>query len=370
MKLDRKMKRNLITLILVLVTMRLYVGSGKFLDKKFNIEHSIESIFGKDRYETSALANKFGWEKADEAILMNTNSIDTAITAVSYANQKNIPIFFTEQDEISPFTWKRIKELGVKKVRIIGGIKSISKSVERSIRRTGAKTIRMTENEGSDISLRFAEELYKIKRYDTVALSTSASFGYAEGLSMAIASSRKNIPVITLNESDIFDTVKFLKEKGIKNTYIIGDNTKLPNTIEKLVPNPIRIYGEDSYDTNRKIIKMFYDLDNVKEAFIVKGGTYLYGERLQTGEFINSLSIANISADRNIPIVFCNENFLEKEQEKFINDNKIKKLTSVGFVLERAKLLNPDRMRKSYGVALIMISFILLFKVIKVKDKY
>lgn len=369
MKLSKKIKRNLITLTAVVIAVRGYVGSGKFLDKKFNQTYDINSIFGKDRYETSVLANELGWEKADEAVLMNTNSISTAITAVSYANEKNIPIFFTTQEEISPEVWSRIKELGVKKVYVVGGIRSISKSVERAIQRTGANTVRVTESKKSDISLRFAEALYKVKKYDTVALAVGEEFGYAEGVSMAIAASRENIPVITLNESSLYDTVDFLKEKGIKKTYIIGDNNKLSSTVEKLVPNPERISGTDSYDLNRKIIKKFYDLDNTDEAFIVKGGTYLYGERLQIGEFVNSLSVANVSADKNIPIIFCNENFLEDDQEKFINEYGIKKLTSVGFVLERAKLLNPDRVRNAFGVALVITSFVLLFRALRKKDQ-
>lgn len=368
MKLDKKMKKNLFTFIFVMIAILIYVGSGKLLDKRFEKKFEIESIFGKDRYETSVLANELAWEKCDEAILINTNHIDEAITAVSYANELDIPLFFTQQGEISSDVWTRIKKLGVKKVYLVGGIKSISKSVERAIQRTGAETIRITEKEGSDISIRFAESLYKIRKFDTVALAVGEEFGYAEGVSMAIAASRDNIPVITLNESDILETVEFLKEKNIKKTYIIGDNNKISTTIEKLVPNPERISGKDSYDLNRKIAEKFYDLENTDRAFVVKGGTYLYGERLQIGEFVNSLSVANISSDENIPIIFCNENFLDEEQENFINKYGINKLTSVGFVLERNKILNPDRVRNAFGIALVITAFILLFRALR-KDE-
>ena len=369
MKLNKKVKRNLITLAVVVVAVITYVEGGKFLDRKFNQDYNIESIVGKDRYETSVLANELEWEKSDEAILMNTNSISVAMTAVSYANRKDIPIFFTKQTEISPYVWGRMKELGVKKVYIVGGIRSITKSVERAVQRVGAKTVRITENENSDMSLRIAEKLYKFKKFDTIALTTEKSFGFAEGVSMAISSSRKNIPVIALDEKDLLDLVEFLDGKDIKKTYIVGDTNKLPSTFEKLVPNPERISGTDTYDFNRKIIEKFYDLKSVDQAIVIKGGTYVYGDKLPIGEFVNALSMANISADKNIPIIFCNENFLEDDQEKFINEYGIKNLTSVGFILVRDKVLNPDRVRNLFGIALVITSLVLLSRALRKKDK-
>ena len=360
------MKRNILTLIMVRIVGFGYIGSGKILDKKFAESYDITSIVGKDRYETSVLLGELEENKnAKSAFLINTDNIGEAITAVSFANIKNIPVLFTKGEEISVDIWGKIKNDGIENVYIVGGINSVSKPVERAVERTGAEAIRITDVRGFDISLRLADKLYKMKPFDEIAICSGEENGLSEGVSMSIAASREGIPVIPINDSNVYDIVNFIKERNINKTYLVGDESKVPETIAKLIPNTERISGETVYRTNRKIIERFYDMDNVEEAFVAKGGTFLYGTNLQIGEFVNSISVANISADKNIPIIFGEENYLEEDQREFIDKHGIKKLTAIGFTLEREEILNVERTRTASAVVLMLISILLFIIVVK-----
>lgn len=363
------MKKNIITIAFVVIIIGGYIFSGKYLDKKFADDYDIKSIVGIDRYETAVLAGKNDYTKVEEGMLINTENITEAISAISFANSKNIPIFFTKPDEISIDTWSRIKELEINHMYIVGGIKSVSRRVERSVNRAGVETERITDVRGFDVSLRILDMLYSENKFDTIALCSKLDIGLSEGVSMAIAGSRENIPVIAIDESNIYDVVSFIKEKNIKNTYIVGDESKIPETVDKLVPSPERIYGIDSYETNRIIIEKFYDMDNVDEIYAAKGGTFMYGTNLQIGEFVNSISVANTSADKNIPILFFEENYMEKGQYEFIEKYNIKNIISIGFKLEREDILNPDKLRTASAIVLILISIIILFRSINNNKK-
>ena len=96
----------------------------------------VERISGKDRYETSAqvarrLAKITG--KTDHAVIASGEVFADALAVGPYAAREGYPILLVKSNSIPKSISDAITEIGVKKVSIVGGYGSVSKSLEKSL---------------------------------------------------------------------------------------------------------------------------------------------------------------------------------------------------------------------------------------------
>ena len=96
----------------------------------------VERISGKDRYETSAevarrLAKITG--KTGHAVIASGEVFADALAVGPYAAREGYPILLVKSNSIPKSISDTITEIGVKKVSIVGGYGSVSKSLEKSL---------------------------------------------------------------------------------------------------------------------------------------------------------------------------------------------------------------------------------------------
>ena len=96
----------------------------------------VERISGKDRYETSAevarrLAKITG--KTGHAVIASGEVFADALAVGPYAAREGYPILLVKSNSIPKSISDVITEIGVKKVSIVGGYGSVSKSLEKSL---------------------------------------------------------------------------------------------------------------------------------------------------------------------------------------------------------------------------------------------
>ena len=96
----------------------------------------VERISGKDRYETSAevarrLAKITG--KTGHAVIASGEVFADALAVGPYAAREGYPILLVKSNSIPKSISDLITEIGVKKVSIVGGYGSVSKSLEKSL---------------------------------------------------------------------------------------------------------------------------------------------------------------------------------------------------------------------------------------------
>ncbi len=96
----------------------------------------VERISGKDRYETSAevarrLAKITG--KTRHAVIASGEVFADALAVGPYAAREGYPILLVKSNSIPKPISDAITEIGVKKVSIVGGYGSVSKSLEKSL---------------------------------------------------------------------------------------------------------------------------------------------------------------------------------------------------------------------------------------------
>ena len=102
--------------------------------------------------------------------------------------------------------------------------------------------------------------------------------------------SEKGIPILTVNESNLYKAAEFARENGIEKTYVIGRFNDLSGTVDKVLPNVQRISGKDKYEVNRNVIEAFYDMYKVDKVYVAKGGNLINGKDLNVGEFVKSIA--------------------------------------------------------------------------------
>ena len=154
-------KKYITAVILELLIVVAYLFSGKIINKLYLRGYEKDKIQGANRYETIISCGEGYWDNPKEAILINTNDIGSAMSAVPYAYANNIPLLLTDQGDLSNEIRDFMKESHLKKVYVLGGIRAVSKRVERDVERTGAKVERLIRINRGDISNKFAEMTVK-----------------------------------------------------------------------------------------------------------------------------------------------------------------------------------------------------------------
>ena len=366
------MKKNLKYILAILILAVVYIGGGRVLDRMYLSKYHIVDYTGQTRYSTVNKVIEKRFKKADEAIIINTNMIDQAVSVANYAYQTNIPVFYTMDQKLSPDTYKEIEKLGIKNITLIGGVRFIDNKIERSFIRNGYKVKRLIEAPKIDISMKMADMTYGIKKFDEIAVVSRNEMDLPNAVSFSPISQARNIPIITIDNTrrDIFKLESFLKKYKIKKVYLIGNRTYINPTVEKIVSNKVKINGEDRYDVNRKIIEEFFKNTNNEKIYLSKAGVIMHKRHIEAGQLINAMAISPLAADTRSALLFINENYFNTEEEKLIEDKGYKEINEVGFKIERRAFFNVERFRLPSTIGIILITIAIAIRQIEYKKRY
>lgn len=349
-------KKIKISLLLISTFIVFCFGVKFYLDKTYLNQFEREYIVGEDRYETMIKVSQKRWKKSKEAVLVNSNSMLDAISSSPFAYKNDIPMFFIEQDNLNTTIKGELERLDVEKVYLIGGVLSISDSIEKELNELNIETDRIAGQNGLETTLLLAKMLIEVTDTNKIAV-VNREYGIPNGISFVPIAQKNNIPIILINKGNEEEVINFAKENNIEDVYILGNEEQISKSIEKELKMATRINGKDRYDTNKKIIQEFYNINDLKHVYITKGGTYTQAD------FINTLSIAPIAARENAPVVLSRD-VMDKELLTFLDESNVKKITEVGFKFERPKVINKTTIRYIVNIVLIILSIFALNRII------
>ncbi|NMS89597.1 cell surface protein [Clostridioides difficile] len=317
-----------------------------------------ERLIGKTRYETAVEVSKLGWVQSKTAILVNGNSIQSALCANPFAILKNAPILLVNSNSIESSTKAELKRLGVDNVYIVDSGNSISAKVENEIKSLNIKINKVAGNNIYEMSTNVLKEIDKIKKVENVAIVNGLK-GLSDAVSIASPAAVHNMPIILVSDENSNDnSINFLNNRSIKKSYIVGGNKVLSDNIVKKYPNKERISGSDRNNTNAKIIERFYKDKKINNIFVAKDGIN------QENALVDSLSIGVLAAKENSPIMISNGNLVDSQKE-FIKNKDIDEITQVGGGYNQKafedilKLKNVNIRNKTKKVSLIQAKEIL-----------
>lgn len=288
----------------------------KLIEEKVKISR----ISGKNRYETAVAISQSAFKEANTVVLVNSMTFPDALSAGSFAYQKEAPILFTGKDDLPASTLQEIKRLASKRIVLVGGTGSVSKKVENALQSNGLVVERIPGKSRFETAIEIAKKLREENPVDTVILANG--FSYPDALSIAPYSAVKKYPILYTDAKNLESTVKkYILTGGYTKILIVGGEVSVSEKIEKELKSAglevQRVKGSDRYDTSSKIAETFFK--GSKEVFLASGQDF--PDALAGGVFV---------AKKNSPIILTGKGVLSQGAGPYINNNEIFNVNILG----------------------------------------
>lgn len=224
------------------------------------------TLSGDNRFDT-AIKISNTYQQSKEIILVNSNAISDVLCATSLASTKNIPILLTNKSKLNEDTLKEIKRLNTGLVYIIGGESVIHKSIEKELENINIKFKRINGKDRYETSIKVAQEINLYTNINNIAIVNGESICDA----ISISSVAKNTPIILSKKDDLGIAKEYIQNENINKVYIIGGENSLSDNITIHIKDYKRIYGQDRYETNIKVIEAFTYSKDINRLYYCKG---------------------------------------------------------------------------------------------------
>ncbi|MBV4425502.1 cell wall-binding repeat-containing protein [Clostridium tyrobutyricum] len=272
---------------------------------------------GADRYETSAKISQNGWANgSDYVVLASGEGYADALCAAPVAKKYNAPILLTTSKTLNSTIKSEITRLKAKNIIEIGGTASISSNIENQLENEmSLKVTRLGGIDRYETSANVARELG-----DVSDIVLTSGLGYADALSIAPIAASKGYPILLTPKNSVTNSVKsYINSHKSDSTkvYVIGGSGVIPESILSSVPNPMRIFGQNRYETNVSVMEFFKTELKFQNVYIAKG------DGPNGNEFADALSASELAARTSSPVVLTN-NTLNNYTKEFIKSNLTK----------------------------------------------
>jgi len=259
-----------------------------------------ERLYGADRYRTAIEISKKGWSSSYYAVLARGDDFPDALCAGPLAKKYNAPILLTEPDMLNANVLTELKRLGVSYVFIIGGAGAVSGTVENAIKNAGISTIeRIYGSDRYATSVKIAE---KMGWPGKIALATGED--YPDALSVSGVAAQKGMPILLTQKNSLPSGVyQYIKDKSITETFIAGGAGVISDWVKANVPGPIRLSGDDRYQTNVAIMEHFASELDFSSIYVA------VGEGPRGDEFADALTGAVLASKTSSPLILTGSTF-------------------------------------------------------------
>lgn len=316
-----KLPKKIASLLTVTLVAGSVLGNLTTVDAAEGV--SSDTLKGNGRWETAIEISKKGWTKAKEAVIVNDNSLADALTATPFAEAKDAPILLTQNNKLDDRTKAELKRLGVTKVYLIGGENSLNKSVESALNSEKISTDRIWGNTRYETSLELAKRIDDIKKVSEISV-VNGEKSIVDAISVAPVAADKDMPILLASPSKGTEVAdKFIAEKSIKSSYVIGGTNSVSNEIANKLPNATRVEGIDRNETNAKVIETFYTEKELKNVYVAKNGM------TKEDELIDGLAVGVLAAKNDSPVLLVGKN-LSQGQKDVTNTKTFNTITQVG----------------------------------------
>ena len=265
-------------------------------------DYNVKRIDGVNRYHTAMNIAESAFTKCDRAVLVSGNNFADALSAGNLAD--HAPIFLAEKDAISQGTVNTMYALGVKEVVIIGGEKSVPKSVEERLKKENFKVIRIAGRNRYETSTKLAKQL-KAKNKDNVVLANGEKF--ADALSAAPYAVQKKQTLVLTDGKALPKDIKAQDVKAI----IGGEKSVNIKGLNKAQ----RISGKDRYETSLEVLKHM----NKTQSVVIADGR----------DYPDALAAAPYAVKKNTGILLSNDSAIDKIKE-YVDSQNISDITLIG----------------------------------------
>ncbi|MDU4210064.1 MAG: cell wall-binding repeat-containing protein [Finegoldia magna] len=276
---------------------------------------------GENRAKTAVNVQRHYFANTNKVILVNDNAYPDAISATNVSMGK-YPLLYTGKNSLSIETKSALDKMFLDEIYLMGGVNTISKKVENSLRRNfpHAKITRIMGNNRYDTSAESAKT-----RAHTTNLIFAAGTNYADALYATSLAAHQKAPILLVSNDGLStSTVNFIKSIGnIDNVTIVGGeisvNQSVKNQIESLTKKRVtRLAGVDRYESSVEVAKRVNE--NPAEVITTSGEV-----------FADALVSSTVAQKIKAPILLVKKDVLPLKVREYLRDtNSIYKLTTIG----------------------------------------
>jgi putative cell wall-binding protein len=239
-----------------------FVAAGQpGLLPRYPVDTTWTRLYGPTRYQTMDQIVRKGWTGADVAIIATGENFPDALAASALAGVLDAPVILTSSQTLSPEASSLLKDLGVKKVYVVGSSVVVSDNIFNQIKAIVPDT---TRSFGAD---RFAtaEQIYYAGQGSwskTAIISTSHN--YADALSISPFAFAEKAPIFLADATGGLtpSTVTAIKSGSFDKIVIVGDAKVVPDKVKVQLGYAanndttfIRLGGADRYKTSALIVE-------------------------------------------------------------------------------------------------------------------
>lgn len=286
----------------------------------FIVPQGVTRLGGATKWDTPTLISSFGWDTTDSVILASGNRFEDALSGAPLSGVLKAPILLTDKNSIPTSTMDYLQKYKPKTVYILGGTMVVGDSVINTLKKKGYTVKRIWGNTKYTTAIGIGNEMRKYQKTTTAFLVYGDN--YPDALSVSSIASQNNNPIVfTGTKSLQGDTLKALKNWGIKKVIVSGGSLVISdnviNTLKKEGFEIERVYGKDLWTTNILTAKRFYP--------------YTCGVVIATGsDFADALTGGPFAAKAAQPILLVKKDYVSQDVLDYIKNNNVSRVTILG----------------------------------------
>ena len=259
-----------------------------------------ERISGTDRYETCVNISKKAYKSSEVAILASGQKIQDALASGGVAAKLKAPLLLTQKDRLPSVVLDELKRLNVKKIILVGGQESISRSLENQLDNI-YKVERVSGRDRYETSIKLAEVINKDTKQENIIVNGNT----VDALTAGAIAARLNRSIILTNGVNLPGGSSGVLKADSPNNIIIGGPSSI--NIDGLKGD--RLAGSDRYETSTKIAEKYY-AGKTNKALLANGVNS-----------IDALSAINLVVSENAPVLLTAYDSLDNDVSKFLENN-------------------------------------------------
>lgn len=237
--------------------------------KNVQARPKVNRIYGHSRYETSLKMSQNEFTFAKNVIIASGEQFPDSLCASTLAKQLKAPIILMNTDIDSNY-FKQVKQelirLGANNVYLVGGKGVLTTEMEDEFNSMNLNTIRLGGNDRYETCSKIAKKI----NTDKIAFVTTGS-SFADSVSIGAIAAKYSAPIILSSKDSISnDNLQYIKNKNFSKIYVLGGEKVISNRVFNKLPNAERIYGDNRYDTNYKVINKFCN-NKLNKIFVADG---------------------------------------------------------------------------------------------------
>lgn len=279
---------------------------------------SFEKLENMDRCELSITVAKELWDNAYKggktavlALEKDENLVDLlSISTLAYKKKAPI-ILISNGEKIEDELIENLKSRDVNKVYLPSGEGVLKEELEFQLKSRGIDVVRLGGMNRVETSINISKELGEYKSVAVIGYN-----GLSDSISLGQIAVREETAILV---SDNNGNIKENFYYDNKNNYVVGGETLVSVESENKLKAK-RIYGENRYETNLKVVEHFKDKLSFNKIYISNG---------QDNQLAKALIIGQLAAVDKVPLILLDTDN-EAKAEKVLKDS-INKYTEINF---------------------------------------